>query len=96
MTKKLKLGMKITRQVTCYAPTPSSELNVIPVVTSTGSVSNVNHPAVIDATGIYRPASPLPPHKSHLTTPKPWSAITGSLKNDHTLQIEKSKLNFII
>ena len=82
-TETLRLGMKITRQATCYSPRPSSKPSVIPVVPPTGSISHANHPAVIDATGIYRPASPLPPHNSHLTTPKPgvkpWSTITGIL-----------------
>lgn len=61
---------------TCYAPRPSSKPNAIATLTST--VIN-QHPSIIDANGVHRPASSLPPHNPQPSTVKPWvPTITGT------------------
>jgi hypothetical protein len=78
----LRLGMKVTRQATCYAPRPSAKPNAIATsATSFNPNTNAMHPSVVDSNGVHRPASSLPPHNGNNqpTTIRTWKpAATGN------------------
>lgn len=76
----LRLGMKVTRQATCYAPRPSAKPNAIATAVTSATSFNANmHPSVVDSNGVHRPASSLPPHNGNQpTTIKTWKPVTGN------------------
>lgn len=76
----LRLGMKVTRQATCYTPRPSAKPNAIATAATSTTNFNTNmHPSVVDSNGVHRPASSLPPHNGiQPTTIKTWKPVTDS------------------
>ncbi|EFX85663.1 hypothetical protein DAPPUDRAFT_313799 [Daphnia pulex] len=80
----LRMGMKVTRQATCYAPRPSAKPNAIATAATSATSFNPNtnamHPSVVDSNGVHRPASSLPPHNGNNqpTTIRTWKPATDS------------------
>jgi len=65
----LLLGMKLSRQATCYAPRSSSKANSIVIPTTGNSHANV------ESNSIQHPPVPLPPHIQ--STTKIWNPVKG-------------------
>lgn len=83
----LRMGMKVTRQATCYAPRPSAKPNAIATAATSATSFNPNtnamHPSVVDSNGVHRPASSLPPHNGNNqpTTIRTWKPATGKFES---------------